>query len=185
LYGRDSARVAVAVAAAEVGAPPGDRSGAFRARLAVVAVMRYLAGLATACAVYVAVFTTVVLATAPAARVVPPAVLVVALTFGVIGLVVSAAVIGPAVLIVRTAAGGRLHPALASLIGGVLSPLCVFAIWFLFRESGETITGLLTFWLRLPGEFVGGVVPWMLANAAFAWMVVTAGRERLPAPGRA
>jgi hypothetical protein len=148
-------------------------------------IKRYVIGLATAYAVYVVAFTGLVVALA-AGRAMVAGVLPVALLFGFIGVFVLALVVGPSVLLVRAATGGRLHPGAAAAVGALLSPVCLFAIWFLFREGGETITGLLRFWLRLPGEFVGGVVPWMLANAVFAAWIVRDGRpRRLPAPARA
>jgi hypothetical protein len=146
---------------------------------------RYVIGLATAYVVYVVVFSGLVVSLA-AGRANAAEVPMVAPVFGFIGVLVLALVIGPSVLLVRAVAGGRLHPGAAAAVGALLSPVCLFAIWLLFREGGETITGLLTFWLRLPGEFVGGVVPWMLANAVFAAWIVRDGRpRRLPAPARA
>jgi hypothetical protein len=146
---------------------------------------RYVIGLAAAYAVYVVVFTGLVVSLA-AGRANVALVPAVSLLFGFIGVLVLALVVGPSVLLVRAATGGWLHPVGAAAVGALLSPLCLLAIWFLFREGGETITGLLTFWLRLPGEFVGGVVPWSLANAIFAAWIVRDGRpRRLPAPARA
>ncbi len=68
----------------------------------------------------------------------------------------------------------------AAFAGASLGPALLIALWLLIRERDETFAALLQFWLRLPAEFIVGVVPHAAASAFFAgWLV--AGSQRPPA----
>ena len=95
-----------------------------------------------------------------------------------IGAAVILVVIGPIVLGLRLALGNRLHPAVAAAIGVFLSPLCIIANWLLFRDYNETLVGLLQFWVRVPGEFVFGVLPYAIAAGFFAAWIARPVRQR-------
>jgi hypothetical protein len=113
------------------------------------------------------------------------------LAFGLPAMFMLAVVVGPAVLLARRFAGDRLSPVAAAGIGAVCSPLMLIAGWLVFRDSDETLAGLLQFWTRVPGEFVLGVLPHVVAGALFAgWLVRNdesvnriGVRQRLPRSG--
>jgi hypothetical protein len=90
-------------------------------------------------------------------------------------------VVGPIVLGADRLFRNRL-PAVVALLAGIgAGPAVVLLAWLAFRESGETFSGLLRFWWRVPGEFVVGVVPGAAAGAFFSvWL--TRKQRRLGQP---
>ena len=95
-----------------------------------------------------------------------------------IGAAVILVVNGPIVMALRLALGHRLRPTIAAAIGMLLSPLCIVANWLLFRDANETFLGLLQFWVRVPGEFVFGVLPYAVASAFLAAWIARPARQR-------
>lgn len=91
---------------------------------------------------------------------------------------VLALAVGPFILLLRRWLGPTLtvpRAAAAGVIAGLLVPL---PVWLLTRESYETPGNLLQFWLRLPMEFVIGVLPYVAASALFAGWLVAEGAAR-------
>jgi hypothetical protein len=95
------------------------------------------------------------------------------IVFGLPTLVVLAGIVGPAVLGARRVFGA-ISVATAAALGAALGPGLLFVSWLLFRESNETVGGLLQFWARVPGEFLVGVVPHTAASAFFAGWLASA-----------
>lgn len=147
---------------------------------------RYLSGLVLAFLPFPVLFGGGALLLSETARRDPGQLLAAAFAFGMFHLAVLALVVGPIVLGIRLVARARLSPALAAMIGLVLSPLSFFALWAMFAESNETLSGLISFWIRVPGEFVLGVLPHVIASVVFcSWIVRRPVRRREPAQVRA
>ena len=99
--------------------------------------------------------------------------------FGTLTVIALAAIVGPLVLLLHRWLGSRLSVARATAAGAAVGPLLLLAAWFVIREGNETVPQLLSFWWRLPMEFVLGVLPFAAAAALFAgWLV--AGERRRP-----
>ena len=62
----------------------------------------------------------------------------------------------------------------AAVGGAALGPVLLVMLWFILRESDETVGGLVQFWIRVPGEFLVGAIPLSLAAALFAWLTALA-----------
>lgn len=99
------------------------------------------------------------------------------LGFGLPTLVLLGVAVGPVVLVIQRFAGDSFTRVHAAVVGAAAGPLFLFAVWLLYREGNETVGGLLQFWVRLPAEFVLGVLPYTAAGALFAGWVV-AGKPR-------
>jgi hypothetical protein len=94
------------------------------------------------------------------------------LVFGLPTVALLAALIGPVVILARSRLGEAFTATRAAFLGLVVGPLSLFVISLQFGESNETLVGLLSFWARLPMEFVLGALPHAAAGAFFAsWLV--------------
>lgn len=92
--------------------------------------------------------------------------------FGLPTLALLAVVVGPLILIIRHQSGDGLTRGRAALLGAPVAPLSLLLISAVFGEPDETLGGVLSFWARLPMEFVMGALPHAAAGAAFAmWLV--------------
>jgi hypothetical protein len=139
---------------------------------------RYLSGLALAfLAVGIVVAGTIVPATMLAGR--RPSLRTVVdvwAFFGTLTVIALAVIVGPLILLLRRWLGPRLTVARATAAGAAVGPLMLLAAWFLIRERNETLGQLLSFWWRLPMEFVLGVLPYAAAAALFAgWLAAGPG----------
>ena len=92
--------------------------------------------------------------------------------FGALTLAFLAVAVGPIILLLRRWLGPALTVARAAMAGAAAGPLMLLASWFVIRERNETFGQLLSFWSRVPMEFVLGVIPYVAAGALFAgWLV--------------
>ena len=53
------------------------------------------------------------------------------------------------------------------VLGGILGIVPFVAAVVLFSGPGESFPGLLRFWVRVPGELVGGALPFVVSGAVF------------------
>lgn len=144
---------------------------------------RYLSGLALAFLLIGALLAAVMLSTSMltgrAARIVT--LIDVWMFFGLMTVAALALFVGPAILLLRRWLGPAFSVARAAAAGAAVGPLIVLPVWFLTRESYETLGGLVQFWWRLPMEFVAGALPYAAVSAFFAgWLV--AGKDTRVAP---
>lgn len=92
---------------------------------------------------------------------------------GSVAVIMLAFAVGPLVLALRRWLGPAFTPARAALVGAAAGPGIILAVWYITRESWETVGTLIRFWQRVPMEFVIGVLPFMAAGALFAAVVVS------------
>lgn len=147
---------------------------------------RYISGLAVAFLPFPVLFGGGTLLLSETARARAGDVVAVSFAYGLFCVVVLALVIGPIVLGIRPAARGRVSPTLSAATGLVLSPVSFLILWAAFADSNETLPGLISFWMRVPGEFVFGVLPHVIASVVFCtWIARRPIRRREPARSRA
>jgi hypothetical protein len=98
---------------------------------------------------------------------------------GLLGTGGIAVVVGPTVAVLQHFSRRRPSMTAAAFSGALLGPVLLIALWLLIRERDETFAALLHFWMRLPAEFIVGVVPHAAASAFFAgWLVAGSQRPR-------
>ena len=98
--------------------------------------------------------------------------------FGVPTVVILAAVVGPGMLGLNRLFKKRVPFVLAALVGAAVGPGIILIAWLVFRDSNESFSGLLRFWLRVPGEFLVGALPPAAAGVFFSvW--ITRRKQRL------
>ena len=88
--------------------------------------------------------------------------------FGVPTVVILAAIVGPGMLGLNRVFKSRVPPVVAALLGAAAGPGILLLAWLVLRESNESFAGLLQFWLRVPGEFLVGVLPPLAAGVFIA-----------------
>ncbi|HEY0789006.1 MAG TPA: hypothetical protein VGE86_10205, partial [Thermoanaerobaculia bacterium] len=68
--------------------------------------------------------------------------------------------------------------------GALLAALPMIALIAIFWDpgDGDSIPRLLRFWIRLPGEFLLGLVPMVLATGSLAWFATRPRMEAESAP---
>jgi len=99
--------------------------------------------------------------------------------FGIPTLLTLALVVGPPVLFAQRPIGAAFAPWHAALAGAFCGPALLIVIWFIFREHNETLSGLVGFWRRVPGEFIFGALPPTAAGAIFCEWITSPAREQI------
>lgn len=99
----------------------------------------------------------------------------VVLALSAINMVILLSIQGPVLLAIRRCSTGVVRPAPAALITVCLAAIGFFAAWLMFRESNETIAGLLSYIRNVPGEFTLNLIPHTVSAGLFAaWILSTA-----------
>ena len=142
--------------------------------------IRYVTGLLGALVIFGVAFTIVLtLYLLSAGRPIRVAtILDASLQLGLLGTAGIALIVGPATTVVKHLTKRRLTVTAAAFFGALLGPALLIALWLVIRERDETFAALLHHWVRLPAEFVVGVVPHAAASAFFAGWLVAGRRQR-------
>lgn len=102
--------------------------------------------------------------------------LVVALS--VINMLILLAVHGPILLAIRRFSAGVMGPAPAALLTMCLAATSFFAAWLMFRESNETIIGLVLYIRSVPAEFTINLIPNVVSAGLFGMWILSSAVTR-------